>query len=66
VRALGLSVHAFGRDQKVFVVFRRKLSAASQREPSCSECYKKVLQMVEELEARLEEYEYEEILKRWN
>jgi hypothetical protein len=28
-------------------------------------CYKKVLQMVEELEARLEEYEYEEALKSY-
>jgi len=46
-------------------VFKRKLSAASQRELACSECYRKVLEMVEELEARLEEYEYEEALKRW-
>jgi hypothetical protein len=51
--------------RKFLIVFKRRLSAASQREPSCSECYKKVLQMVEELEARLEEYEYEEALKRW-
>jgi len=51
--------------RKFLIVFKRKLRDASQREPSCSECYKKVLQMVEELEARLEEYEYEEALKRW-
>jgi hypothetical protein len=30
-----------------------------------SQCYRKVLEMVEDLEARLEEYEYEEALKRW-
>ena len=51
--------------RKFLIVFRRKLSVASQREPDCANCYKKVLQMVEELEARLEEYEYEEALKRW-
>lgn len=51
--------------RKLLIVFRRKLSAAGQREPACSECYRKVLEMIEELEARLEEYEYEEALKRW-
>lgn len=51
--------------RKFLIVFKRKLSATSQREPSCSECYRKVLEMIEELEARLEEYEYEEALKRW-
>jgi len=51
--------------RKFLIVFKRKLSAMSQREPACSECYRKVLEMIEELEARLEEYEYEEALKRW-
>jgi hypothetical protein len=51
--------------RRLLVVFKRKLRDASQREPSCSDCYRKVLEMIGELEARLEEYEYEEALKRW-
>jgi len=51
--------------RRLLVVFKRKLRDAMQRDQSCSECYKKVLRMIEELEARLEEYEYEEALKRW-
>ena len=46
-------------------MFKRKLFAVSQKDLGCSECYKKVLRMIEELEARIEEYEYEEALKRW-
>jgi len=38
--------------RKFLIVFKRRLSAASQREPACSECYRKVLEMIEELEAR--------------
>jgi len=51
--------------RKFLIVFKRRLSAMGQRDSACSECYRKVLEMVEELEARLEEYEYEEALKRW-
>ena len=29
------------------------------------ECYEKLLEMINELEAKLEEYEYEEALKIW-
>lgn|GEM_PF-3871272 len=46
------------------IVFKRRFRGVS-REPSCSECYREVLQMIDKLEARLEEYEYEEALTRW-
>jgi len=51
--------------RKLLIVFKRKLRDAMQRDQSCSECYKKVVELIEDLEARLEEYEYEEALKRW-
>ena len=51
--------------RRLLIVFKRKLNNTAQREEKCRECYRKVLEMIEELEARLEEYEYEEALKRW-
>jgi len=51
--------------RRFLIVFKRRLSNMVQRDPQCCECFRKVLEMIEELEARLEEYEYEEALKRW-
>jgi len=59
----GFSFRLFYEIRKLLIVFKRRFCDAS-REPSCSECYREVLQMIEKLEARLEEYEYEEALTR--
>jgi len=51
--------------RRFLIVFKRRLSSEAQRDPQCCECFRRVLDVIEELEARLEEYEYEEALKRW-
>ncbi|MEM1606392.1 MAG: hypothetical protein QXW41_09130 [Fervidicoccaceae archaeon] len=51
--------------RRLLIVFRRKLLALKQRSTECIECIDMVIGIIAELEARLEEYEYEEALKRW-
>ncbi|MEM1731128.1 MAG: hypothetical protein QXY26_08395 [Ignisphaera sp.] len=50
--------------RRLLIVFRRKLLALKQRK-EYTECIDVVMDIIAELEARLEEYEYEEALKRW-
>ena len=50
--------------RKFLIVFKRRLCDAMRRNPNHLECYRKVLEMMKDLEAKLEEYKYEEVLKK--
>ena len=51
--------------RKILILLRRKLRSMHQRKEICGKCYNKFLAMIQDLELKLEEYEYEEALQRW-
>ena len=46
--------------KRVLILIKRRA-----REELPKECYRKLLKLILDLEAKLEEYEYEEALRRW-
>ncbi len=51
--------------RKVLILIRRKLRNLYQKKEICDKCYNKFLALIQDLELKLEEYEYEEALRRW-
>ena len=51
--------------RRALLFVRRKLRELHQRGKICSKCYHTILNLITNLEIRLEEYEYEEALRRW-
>ena len=51
--------------RRILILMRRKLRDKYQSKKICEKCYNEFLNIILDLELKLEEYEYEEALRRW-